>query len=228
MMDGGRTGLVSASDVVEEARQKRAAEEARIRAMKDEQSGRGASTMYRDKDTGQRMSREEVERMQRDEAAQKRALEEARRPEWGAGLKQRRDAEEAAAEAAREAAKPFARYADDEELDAHYRKQDRWGDPMAGLMRKPTDEAAAAETRAAALTVGLERPTTYKIPSETPAHSWMRRGVHPTPNRYGIKPGRHWDGVDRSNGFERSLFKQQNERRAKEQHGWQMSQSQWE
>ena len=45
-----------------------------------------------------------------------------------------------------------------------------------------------------------------------PVHSWLKRNMGPPLNRYNIRPGRHWDGVDRSNGFEKEMFKQQNER----------------
>ncbi len=54
--------------------------------------------------------------------------------EWGVGLVQKQQKEDQKAYEEREKNKPFARTADDADLNDLYKGQDRWGDPMLALM----------------------------------------------------------------------------------------------
>lgn len=43
---------------------------------------------------------------------------------------------------------------------------------------------------------------------------------HAPPNRYNIRPGYRWDGVDRSNGYEKKLMEKQAAKKANEEESY--------
>lgn len=185
MADGSAAGLQRAADLRREAELRRFEEMKRLSALSTTESGKGAATVYRDK-SGRKVD-PSLRRAEEREAERKREAEEEAKMVWGKGLAQHREAEEAAARFAKEAAKPLARYVDDVEMNEEMMEHDRWGDPMAGLVTKKKR--------------GVQRPV-YK-------------GPPPPPNRFGIRPGYRWDGVQRDNGFEKKLFESMNERASK-------------
>ncbi|KAI0032848.1 Pre-mRNA-splicing factor of RES complex-domain-containing protein [Vararia minispora EC-137] len=140
-------------------------------------------TVYRDS-SGRKIDM----KAEKAEAARKkreREEKESERMEWGKGLIQRAEAEAQKKQLQDMRGKDFRR-ADDEALNKAQREKDRWDDPAAAFLTKKRSK-------------GPRKPE-YK-------------GPPPPPNRFGIKPGYRWDGVDRSNGFEKKLFQKQNERR---------------
>ena len=92
----------------------------------------------------------------------------------------------------------IARYADDEELNEEQKEQSRWNDPAAGFLRKK--KAGRSITGKPLYQGGFQ------------------------PNRYGIRPGHRWDGVDRGNGFESLWHKSRNRKGEieKMEYAWQM------
>lgn len=214
MGDGTVAGLRTGEDVSAELRAAREEQRARFMNLDAEVTGRNASTVYRDK-KGQRV---DPEVLAGEKAAASRKPE-PKAPVWGKGLKQQRDALELRDAEQAEVGKPFASYRDDPDRDREMRQALRWGDPMAHLVKNKPAEAVLPD-------LGEHlRDSGFAVPQEVPDHSWIKRRISPAPNRFGIKPGRHWDGVDRSNGFETGMFKSKNERQAleKEAYMWSVS-----
>lgn len=120
-----------------------------------------------------------------------------REMEWGRGKVQRREREEELKRAREERDRPFARYADDPEVNRRLKERTRWDDPAARYL--------AQEEK------GKSKPT-LTMP--------VYKGPAPPPNRFNIRPGYRWDGVDRSNGFEKKLLESRitSEARSREIH----------
>ncbi|KAF6754596.1 pre-mRNA-splicing factor CWC26 [Ephemerocybe angulata] len=89
----------------------------------------------------------------------------------------------------------FARGVDDADLNEELKSKELWNDPAAAFLSK-----------------------NKKKGPRKPEYS----GPPPPPNRFGIKPGYRWDGVDRGNGFEKKLFQSVNARKRKgaESYAW--------
>eukprot|EP01027_Heterolobosea_sp_BB2_P023830 GEZU01035848.1.p1 GENE.GEZU01035848.1~~GEZU01035848.1.p1 ORF type:complete len:515 (-),score=130.80 GEZU01035848.1:36-1544(-) len=205
MSSGMMAGLRIAAQIAEDAERKRREERERLRKMDPAMSGRDTETVYRDKH-GRKMDPLQMHLAEQEAKKKKRPGEEEdelRKYEWGTGLVQKEQKEDLQKRLEEEKHKPFARYADDIDMNAELMDRDRWGDPMAGLISKKSKKSKKDKSSGE-----IEKP--------------VYRGPPPPPNRFGIMPGHRWDGVDRSNGFEKQLFlsKSQAVDRAEKAYKW--------
>jgi len=181
-LDGKHSGLQNAKNLRNENQEFRQNQERMFSQMSEEASGRHAEVVIRD-----RRGRNKEFEMGLEEERRKAEAEAERKKEydrWGKGLKQVEELEQRYQEHMHEASKPFARAADDEDLRDHLRQQERLDDPMLEYMRKKKRD-----------------DNVKKGVLEKPAYI----GTYPD-NRFNIKPGYRWDGVDRSNGYEKKFF----------------------
>lgn len=197
MGDGTHAGLQSAKSVAAQF-EKRKREEAAAWARESagKKKGTGEETVYRDA-TGRRIDltmRRQEARKELDAIA-KKELEEK---EAQKGDVQRLEKEKRREQLDEARFMPVARTIDDEDMNAELKERDRWNDPAAQFLSSKKERKSASG-----------KPV-YKGAS--------------APNRYGIRPGHKWDGVDRGNGWEGERFKAMNRRtRNKElDYSWQM------
>lgn len=197
MSDGTHAGLQSAAAV--SAQLKKRQREERDDFERHRKSAKEEETVYRDA-TGRRI-----------DISMKRA--EARRAAAEAEEKERQAKEALKGEVQQEEARKrreklddaklmsFARTVDDEEMNQELKQQQRWNDPMMQFMSEK------------------KKPSVGSKSNRRPVYN----GAAP-PNRYGIKPGYRWDGVDRSNGFEGERFRAINRREMNKglSYSWQM------
>ena len=183
MESGAHAGLQTAAQVAEHIRQKEATERRRF-LQGDDQSGRGEETIYRD--ASGRIINVQMKRAEARKTAEIEAAKAAAELEAQKGYVQRAQKEKRKEQLEEAKLMTVARYADDVELNEELKEIERWNDPAAGF---------------------LERKREGKSVGGRPLY-----GGAAAPNRYGIRPGHRWDGVDRGTGFEKEYFASRNRR----------------
>lgn len=185
MASGAMAGLQTAEQVSAALKRREKAERKAMREAGLDATGKAQETIFRDASgriVNVAMKRAELRAKAEEEERKKREELESRK-----GDVQRREKEERRRELEDAKAMGVARYADDEKLNRELKEQERWNDPMAELLSTKNNSKT------------VKRKGNSKI----------YQGAF-EPNRYGIKPGWRWDGVDRSNGFERKWFQARN------------------
>jgi pre-mRNA-splicing factor CWC26 len=193
-------GLQSATEVRAAAEKKRKAEKRKIEEDVAAMGGQGQETVYRDA-SGRiiniAMKRAEARRAAEAEAKKKAAEADAVRGDAQIEMREQRKKE-------LEEAKymTVARTEDDVAMNDELKERDRWNDPAAKFLSTTKKSSSGVRSKSG-------KPT-YQGAFQ--------------PNRYGIRPGYRWDGVDRGNGFETKWFAARNKRKDMEnlEYAWQM------
>ncbi|GAB7349885.1 hypothetical protein MBLNU459_g0578t1 [Dothideomycetes sp. NU459] len=201
MANGAMAGLQTAEQVAAALKKREKAEKKAMKDMGLDPTGKAQETIYRDASgriINVAMKRAELRRQAEEEERKKAEELENRR-----GDVQRREREARKQELEDAKHMTLSRYADDEQLNAEMKERERWNDPAARFLSKSTGSSKSGKATA-------RGKKTYLGAFE--------------PNRYGIRPGHRWDGVDRSIGFEKKWFDARNQQQNIKdlKYAWQM------
>ncbi|EME41664.1 hypothetical protein DOTSEDRAFT_73907 [Dothistroma septosporum NZE10] len=200
MANGAMAGLQTAAQVTKALNKRRKEEMKAMRAADLDSGGLAQQTIYRDA-SGRMINVKEKKgeaeaQAKEDERKAKEELESRK------GDVQRRQKEERRQELQEAKVMTVARGADDEKMNEELKERERWNDPMAQLLATKKSSSKGGKSKSSG--------KSYQGAVE--------------PNRYGIRPGWRWDGVDRSNGFERQWFAARNKAKDRKdlEYAWQM------
>ena len=196
MESGVRAGLQSGAEVAAATKKKQDEDKRKAEEAAREMGGAAQQTIYRDA-SGRVINIA----MQRAEAKKKAEEEERKKlDKERAARGDVQNVEDAKRKQQLQDAKTMtvARYADDTELNDELKERGHWNDPASGFLRK---KKAGRSVTGKPLYQGAFQP-----------------------NRYAIRPGHRWDGVDRGNGFESQWFNSRNKKADLEklEYQWQM------
>jgi len=184
MSDGSLAGMVTGQELMKEMSEKRERDIEKFRNLDDSVTGRQAKTVYRMED-GRAVSKEAFEQEARDKRQREKGYVDGADLPWGRGLRQ-----------------TMGEARDARQEESKQSLPSRWDDPMGHILAK---KKSGAKPRGKSLLDAHAkelRKAGFNVPLEVPPHSWLNRNIAAPPNRFNIAPGRHWDGVERGQGFE--------------------------
>ena len=184
MESGAHAGLQTADQVTAQLKRRGYAETRRNMENAGDHIDRGSETIYRD--ASGRIINVQMKRAEARKKAKDEVAKVAAELEAQKGDVQRAEKEQRRQRLSEAKFMSVARYADDAELNKDLKEKQRWNDPATEFLEKRKEGNG----------VGVKM--LFKGPA--------------APNRYGIKPGHRWDGVDRGTGFEKEYFAVKNRR----------------